>query len=246
MEKVMAIAAAVIADAIRRKVVWVVIVFAALLALVIPALPSYGVGVVVGVFKEVSVSLMFAAAFVLALALATTRVPGEVERRTVFNVLVRDVRRWQYLVGTWAGIVVVLAVSLLAVAAIACGIAAVVYKMFLPELFGAALAVFFEMGVVTAFALMMSTRFGTVTSMVGAVAFTFIGHSTKTLILGAGADGGSLPWYVPTLDLFNVIDPVAYGSAYSPAYGLAMLVSFVGWSALLMYLSSVIFERRDL
>ncbi len=37
---------AVVADAIRRKVLWIVVVFSAVLALAIPTLPSYGVGVV--------------------------------------------------------------------------------------------------------------------------------------------------------------------------------------------------------
>ncbi len=98
----------VVADAIRRKVVWVVLVFAVFLGLSIPALPSYGVGVAASVFREVAIALTYIAAIVVALALSATRIPVEVERRTVFNVISRDVRRWQYVAGSWLGMFVVL------------------------------------------------------------------------------------------------------------------------------------------
>ena len=118
-----AIAAAVVADAIRRKVVWVVLVFAVFLGLSIPALPSYGVGVAASVFREVAIALTYVAALVVALALSATRIPVEVERRTVFNVISRDVRRWQYVAGSWLGMFLVLGgvIALCSVATIAIG-----------------------------------------------------------------------------------------------------------------------------
>ena len=118
-----AIAAAVVADAIRRKVVWVVLVFAVFLGLSIPALPSYGVGVAASVFREVAIALTYVAALVVALALSATRIPMEVERRTVFNVISRDVRRWQYVAGRWLGMFVVLGgvIALCSAATIAIG-----------------------------------------------------------------------------------------------------------------------------
>lgn len=243
MDKVFAISSAVVADAIRRKVVWVVVVFAALLAFAIPVLPSYGVGVVVGVFKEVAIALMFSAAFVVVLALSATRVPAEVERRTVFNILSRDVRRWQYLVGTWAGIFAVTGAALAALTAIAVAAAAVVYRVAPVELFAAAFAVWLEMGVVAGFTVMMSTRVGSVTSIVGAIAFTFIGHSMGSLVSDASAE---VPWYIPSLNVFNVIDQVAYGTAYGLVYALAMTAAFVAWSGVLLLAAAKLFDGRDL
>jgi ABC-type transport system involved in multi-copper enzyme maturation permease subunit len=243
MDRMFAIASAVVADAIRKKVVWVVVVFAALLALAIPALPSYGVGVIAGVFREVTISLMFAATFVVALALAALRIPAEVERRTVFNVLSRDVRRWQYVVGSWLGIFVVIGASLAAFTGIAVLVGALVYGKVMVVLFAAGLAVLYEMGIIAAFTVMMSTRVGAVTSIVGAIAFTFVGHSIQALVAPSLE---RLPWYIPSLEVFNVIDPVSYGSGFSLGYGLAITASFVAWIALLLLGASALFERRDL
>lgn len=243
MIKVLALSSAVLADAIRRKVVWIVVVFVALLALAIPLLPSYGVGVVDGVFKEVAIALMYAAALTVTLAMSATRIPSEIERRTVFNVLARDVRRWQYLAGTWAGIVLVTGVALVALTSVAVAAGLMVYGSLMLELFAAAFAVLLEMGVVAAFTLMMTTRVGPVTSLVGAIAFVFIGHSVLSVV---AVQVESVPWWVPSLEVFNVIDPIAYGAGYGVVYALAMIAVFLAATALLGVLAAMLFEGRDL
>ncbi len=210
MVKVYAISKAVVADAIRRKVLWIVVVFSAILALAIPTLPSYGVGVADAVFREVSIALMYSAALVMALALSVTRIPLEVERRTVFNVISRDVRRWQYVFATWLGMFAVLGVMLLVFTVVTIGIGALNYQVVMWRLFEASLAVWLEIGVVMAFAVMLSCSFGPVTSAIGALAFVFIGHAFVSL-LGL-PELTQAPWYIPNLEVFNVINPVAHGS----------------------------------
>jgi ABC-type transport system involved in multi-copper enzyme maturation permease subunit len=244
MKKLLVIAQTVIADAVRRKVVWVVVVFGALLAIAVPALPNYGLGVVAAVYREISIALMWAAALVVALALSATRVPVEVERRTVFNVLSRDVRRWQYVAGTWLGIFAVLGMALLAFTVITIGIGAFQFDEWMWRLFEAAFAVWLEMGVVLAFAVMMSTSVGVVTSIVASLAFVFVGHSLGGLLGFSGESAA--PWWLPTLSVFNVINPVAHGTGYGLAYGASMTLAFVAWIALLLLGGSALFSRRDL
>lgn len=244
MNKVMPIAAAVVADAARRKVVWVVVVFAGLLAIAIPALPSYGEGVAGAVFREVSIALMYAAALVVALALSVMRIPSEVERRTVFNIITRDVRRWQYVVGTWTGMFAVLGLVIAAFTAATLGIGAITYQEFMWRLVEASFAVWLEMGVLMAFAVMLSAYFGPVTSAVGAMAFAFIGHSVVTFM--SLPEGARAPWYVPGLDVFNVINPVAHGNGFGPGYAASMAVVFAAWVLLLLTGGSALFARRDL
>lgn len=245
MQSMLAIASAIVADAIRRKVVWLVLLFAGLLALAIPALPSYGVGVIAAVFREVALALMYAAALAVALALAATRVPSEVERRTVFNVLSRDVARWQYIVATWAGMSIVVGIVVVLYTAVAIAIGAAVYGEIMLRLLLGAFAVWMEMGVVTAVTVLLSARFGVVTNVLGALAFVFVGHSTGTLATG-GDPHVTAPAWVPSLEVFNVINPVAHGSGYGPLYAIAMLGAFGAFSALALVGASAVFERRDL
>lgn len=242
MSPMLTIASAVVRDAARRKVVWVVVVFAALLSLVAPSLPSYGVGVVSAVYREIAVALMFAASLVVTLAISATRVPSEVERRTVFNVLSRDVRRWHYVTGTWLGLFAVIGLSTLAFTLVAIVVGGVVYQELMVRLLQAALAVWLEMGVVAAFAVLMSTLFGVVTSAVAAGAFVFIGHSVPGLV----SPGGAAPWYVPSLDAFDVVNQVAHGTGISVAEGAGMVAVFIALGGLLLLGASVLFTQRDL
>lgn len=246
MNRVLAIASAVLADAIRRKVVWVVGIFAALMALVIPSLPSYGAGVVTAIFREVSIALMYTASLVVAVTLAATRIPAEVERRTVFNILARDVRRWQYVFGTWLGMFGVVGAVIAGFTVICCVVAFAVYRDPMFVLLQASVAVWFEMGVIVAFTVFMSTRMGTVTSVVGAGAFAFVGHSVSGLVLGPAEFVRVNPWWLPSLDTFDVINQVSHGGGYGLGYAASMTVVFCAWVALLMVLASAVFEGRDL
>ena len=244
MKKLLAISQAVVADAIRRKVVWVVVVFTALLAIAIPGLPSYGVGIVDGVYKQVAIALMWVAALIVALSLSATRVPVEVERRTVFNIVARDVRRWQYVVGTWLGMFFVLGLVLVAFCGgtVAVGWFTYGHPMFV--LFEAAFAVWLEIGIIMAFTVMLSTLFGPVTSVVGGLAFAFVGHAVVAFL--HLPETQRAPAWFPSLDVFNVINPVALGNGIPLVYLLAMIIAFAGWVALFMIGGSLMFGGRDL
>jgi len=243
IRRVSAIAGAVFLDAIKRRIVYAVGFFAVVLAFSAPSLPSYGVGVDQGVYREVALALTFAAAFVLALALAANRIPSEVERRTVYNVVARPVGRWEYVVGTWVGITAVMAAVIAAFTLVDQGVGLVRYGEAMWQLWEGALAIWCEIGVLTAFAVAISAISSAVVVAVGTLTFAFIGHSRQPIL---SSFPGLPAWLYPSLDTFNVINPVAHGSGYEWPYALIMLGVLVAWAAALLILGSLGFGRRDL
>jgi ABC-type transport system involved in multi-copper enzyme maturation permease subunit len=243
MRRVSAIAGAVFLDAIKRRIVYAVGFFAIVLAVAAPSLPSYGVGVDVGVYREVALALTFTAALVLALALAANRIPSELERRTVYNVVARPVSRWEYVVGTWIGITVVMAAVLASFTVIDQLVGLVRYGQPMWQLWEGVLAIWFETGVLTAFAVAVSAVSGAVVVTVATLTFAFIGHSRQPVLI-------AVPWFpvwlYPSLDTFNVINPVAHGSGYNLVYAALMIGVFLGWVVALLVLGSLGFGRRDL
>lgn len=243
MRKTLAIAGSVVADAIRRKIVYVILLFAAIMAVAIPSLPSYGVGVDEAVFREVALALTYFTSMVVVLTLAANRIPSEVEHRTVFNIIVRNVARWQYVLGTWLGVLAVMAGTVAAFLVIVQIVAMWVYGQPMWQLWQGALSIWFEVGVVAAFAVAVSALVGPVTVSVASFAFLFLGHAR-------GGLSSTLPPAVyrlyPSLDGFNIIAPVAHGAGVSPRYVALMTGSFLAWSAVLMLLGSAGFSRRDL
>jgi len=243
VRRLTAIAGAVFLDAIKRRLVYAVLFFAAILAFSAPSLPSYGVGVDVGVYREVALSLTFAAAMVLALALAANRIPSEVERRTVYNVTSRAVSRWEYVVGTWLGITVVMGAVIAAFTVIDQLVGLGRYGQPMWQLWQAAVAIWFETGVLTAFAVAVSALSGAVVVTVATLTFAFIGHSRQPVLQQFPAFPA---WLYPSLDTFNVINPVAHGSGIGLVYVGLMALVFLGWVAALLALGSLGFARRDL
>ncbi len=244
MKRIWPIAVAVITDCLRRKVVYVVLVFAALLAAAIPSLPDYGLGVEGAVFREVALALVYVTGLVIALSLAANRIPAEFERRTVYNVLAKGVSRWEYLVGTWLGILSVMAGTIAAFTIVEQIIGVVTYGDPMWRLWQGALAVLLEMGVVTAFAAAVSTVAGPVVVVTATLAMLFIGHSRSTMLGGEGAI--ALAPFYPSLDAFNVVNPVAHGAGVPPLYLVSMLVVFVGFVGLFLGLGVVLLARKDL
>jgi ABC-type transport system involved in multi-copper enzyme maturation permease subunit len=244
IRRIASLAGAVFADAVRRRIVVVVVFFAAALALAIPSLPNYGLGVVEGVYREVALALTFAGALVLTLALASNRVPGEIERRTIYSVVARPVGRWEYLVGTWIGVMGVMAAVIGAFTVIEQVLGVLHYGDPMWRLWEGALAIWMEMGVLAALCVAVSAISGPVVVTVAALAFLFVGH-TRDSVLGAASSGLVRAVY-PSLDTFNIINQVAHGTGVDLAYLAGMTLAFAGWCGLLLLLGSLAFARRDL
>ncbi|MHB1324272.1 MAG: ABC transporter permease [Coriobacteriia bacterium] len=244
MSRVWPIAAGVIADSIRRKIVYVLLVFAALLALAIPALPSYGLGVESAVFREVAMALAYLTVLVIALSLAANRVPSEVERRTVYNVVGKAVARWEYIVGTWLGIFLVAGGSLAAFTVVEIAVGYLTYGEVMWQLWHGAVAIWLEMGVLSAVAVAVSSITGPVVVVTATLSVLFLGHGRSALLGGEGAL--ALAPFVPSLEAFNVVNPVAHGSGVPPLYMLSMFAVFAGLSGIALAVGAVLFGRRDL
>jgi ABC-type transport system involved in multi-copper enzyme maturation permease subunit len=242
--RVLAIALAVFADAVRRRTLYVVGVFAAVMLVAIPSLPSYGVGVVQAVYREVSQALVYVAALVLALALTVNRIPSEIERRTVFNVLAKRVARWEYVVGTWLGVFLFMGVAIALFTVVNQVVALFSYRDPMWRLWEGSFAIWLEIGLVAALATAVSTRVGSVPTAIASLAFLFVGHSRDGL-MAAGAPRVVGLLY-PSLDTFNVINPVAHGHGISAGYAFLMIACFLPYAAVLLALGSALFSKRDL
>lgn len=240
--RILSIAGAVAADARRRKIVWVVVFFAAVMAAAIPSLPSYGAGVVEAVFREVALTLTYVATMVVTLALAANRIPAEIERRTIYGLLTRSVRRWEYIVGTWLGIVLTLAAVVAAFCVIVVAVGWIAYGELMLVLLQGGLAIWMEAAVVAAFCVAVSSVSGPVIVSVAALTFLFITHARSSLLVP-----GTIAWRLyPSLDAFNVIAPVAHGSGIGAGYVTSMSAVLIGWIGALLVISVMLFSRRDL
>jgi hypothetical protein len=62
-----------------------------------------------------------------------------------------------------------------------------------------------------------------------------------------GGEGAlALQPFMPSLDAFNVVNPVAHGTGVPPLYLASMAAVFVGLAGVALTLGAFLFGRRDL
>jgi ABC-type transport system involved in multi-copper enzyme maturation permease subunit len=189
----------------------------------------------------------------MVLLVATSLVAKEIERRTIFNLLSRPIRRSSYLIGKWAG----LCGALWTVAA-GLGLALVVLLalrgergLALPVMQGVYFASL-ELGVITAVAVLFSALSTPVLSSLYTLGFFLVGSWSYDLrAFAQGFPPGlrqsieALACVVPNLPVFNTRSLAAAGQLASGAQvGVASLyaVTYIGC---VLALAAAAFETRD-
>jgi len=240
--RIFAIFSSVVADAIHRKLFYAVLLFAGAMAAAIPFLPSYGQGVVEAVFREVALALIYVFAMVVTIAYTSTRLPSEIERRTLYPLLARGIGRGEYLFGTWLGTTAVIGLTLLAIGVVTVAIGWINYDALMWKVFLGVFAIWLEASVIAAVGVVVATVAGPVVVTAVAITFLFAGHVRSFLV-----DPGTVFYTLyPSLDTFNVINPVAHGDGYSAGYALTMIAVWFAYSAIALLVATSLFGRKDL
>jgi ABC-type transport system involved in multi-copper enzyme maturation permease subunit len=122
MRAIFAVAGTTVNEAIRRRVLLIILFIGALLLSIIPALS------VLSARSEftVTVSAMFAVlrgtAALIAVILTIYMIPNEIERRTIYTILSKPCQRWQFLVGKYLGAVAALGLMILLMTVLMVGV----------------------------------------------------------------------------------------------------------------------------
>lgn len=194
-----------------------------------------------------------------AIVLGVLLLYTEVSRRTIHAIVAKPIERWEFVVGKYAGMALVLTV-LVAVFAAAMAGALAWQGVAVTAAVGKAIALaWLEVLVVAAIAIFFSSFSTPFLSGIFALGVWAIGRVTPDLERAAEAGAPALRWtaklaalIVPDLHLFAVsgrevggAHVSVHGEFVSWAYvGLAALHG-LGWIAGLLALAAVLFHRRD-
>lgn len=160
MKVVAAIASTTVGEAVRRRVLLIILMIGVLLLSIIPSLG------VLSARSETStmISTMYAVlrftAALIAIVLTIYMIPNEIERRTIYTILSKPVQRWQFLLGKYLGAVLALLLMIVLMSAVMIILFAVFQHPDLGKLMDLAkqpLFYFIEMSLLAAVALFFST-----------------------------------------------------------------------------------------
>lgn len=108
MRPVIAIAKATVGEAIRRRVLLIILFIAVLLLFVAPLLGVLSARSEKTVLTGFVLGIVQLSSAVIAITLTVYMLPNEVERRTIYTILSKPVQRYQFLLGKYFGAVAAL------------------------------------------------------------------------------------------------------------------------------------------
>jgi ABC-type transport system involved in multi-copper enzyme maturation permease subunit len=254
--RITCIAANTFREAVRDRVLYNLIAFALLLT---------GAAILVGqisidIEKLVVINLGLTAVslfgVVIAIFVGIGLVSKEIEKRTLYTVLSRPVRRWEFIVGKFFGLAGTLVVNALAMAVGVCLAILYVSHQLQSSDRWVLVALYFiilQFLIVTALALLFSSFTSPILSAVFAFALFVIGSFAEDLRGFAAIATGVTHWLamgaaylIPNLSALNVISPVAHGE---PVHGSLIfyntLYAFF-YTAMALCGAVLVFEHRNL
>jgi ABC-2 type transport system permease protein len=239
-------------EAIRDRVLYLILAFALVLIAVSHFVSRLTVGSEVKIVKDLGLSAISVFGLLTAVFVGVSLVFKEIERRTVYTLLAQPVRRWQFVCGKYLGLSLVLASSVLVTGAAV--MVAVAAQGESPAGLLPAIALgLVELELVAAFAVLFSTFTNPILAAVGTVATYVAGHlswSFDLLEKRMTGEGGKalcrgLHAVLPNLDRLNVKASAVHGIALPQGYFVAAAAYGLFYSAAVVILACLVFERRE-
>lgn len=244
-------------EAVRDRVLYNLVFFALLMMLAAIFVGQVSIGIEEMVIKSLGLSAISIIGLLIAVFIGVGLVYKEMDKRTLYALLAKPVKRWEFLLGKFTGLVLTLAVN---TAAMTVGlVAALLYVKHHLEAEDAALfvAVFFillKLMLVVALALLFSCYSTPLLAILYTSAFYLAGmfveelrtfHS-ETISPAVSALLRSISYLLPNFENFDVMAAAAHGRSAPGALIAQNTLYAVLYSAVVLLISAAIFSRRNL
>jgi ABC-type transport system involved in multi-copper enzyme maturation permease subunit len=266
MRSIRAVALSVFKESVRDRVFYNLVLFAVLLIGASYLISQLTAGQDIKIIKDLGLAATSIFGLLIAVFIGIGLVSKEVERRSIYNVLSKPVRRQEFLIGKFAGLlltvlvnVAVMTAALYAVLAVlvrtnpAAVKAAVEAPVLDPALLKALVLIYAELAVVTACALFISSFSTPILSAVFTLGIYVAGQFAPDLKkFDTVVDSPAAAWFarglyyvLPNLAPFDVKAAVVHGRAVPAGYIWLTLGYAAVYMAVFVVGAVAIFARRD-
>jgi Cu-processing system permease protein len=260
------IAVNVFRESVRDKVLYNLVLFAVILTGASYLIGQLTAGQDVKIIKDLGLSATSVFGLFIAVFIGIGLVSKEVERRSIYSLLAKPIRRYELVIGKYFGLTLTLAVNVAVMAASIYLVLAIMAwrapasdaaawdaPALDPALLEAVGMIFVELMLVTAVALFFSTF----SSPMLSAAFTFglyiVGHFSSDLrnfqqvvdSPAAARLARSLYWVLPNFAQFDIKGDVVHG-IHVPVGYMAVSVAYAAvYIGVLLAIAVIVFSRRD-
>ncbi len=251
--RIKAIALNTFKEAIRDRILYLLLFFAAAAIIFSRLLALLTVGDRVKIIKDVGLASLSLFGALMAILIGTGLVYKEIDKKTIFTVISKPIYRWQFLLGKFFGLTLTLLVMV--------GLMSLIFLAVLfahtfrleTRLLIAIAFIFLELLVITAVAILFSCFSTPILSSIFSLSFYVIGHTSwglETLIrkLKPGFGRGLAQFLytiLPDLENFNFRTEVVHGLAIQPKFYFYSALYGIFYTIFLLTLATIIFKKRD-
>jgi len=243
-------------EAVRDRVLYNLVFFALLLVAAAPLFGEISIGLEKLILVNVGLSAISIFGIIIAIFIGIGLVSKEIEKKTLYTILSRPVRRWEFIAGKYLGLIMTLVVNAAFMTAGFYLALLVASRGLGKDDAGLLVAIYFiilEFFIVTAITLLFSSFSSPILAAVFAFALFAIGSFAEDLRNFAALATGATKWLatgaaylVPNFSALNVISQVAHSQSISGRLILLNTVYALLYSLTATIGAILIFERRNL
>jgi ABC-type transport system involved in multi-copper enzyme maturation permease subunit len=254
MSRLLALALNTFREAVRDRILYSILFFAAGVILLSLALKHVTVGDQDKVIRSIGQGAIALFGSIIAMFLGVSLVYKELERKTVYTILSKPIPRWMFILGKYAGLMLTLAVEV--------GFLLLVYTLqvsvqqhFPPTIVFVSVGLLMvELGLLCAWSTLFSTYSSPTTATFFTMAVFVIGHLVDDIwLFGSQAESPVvqqisrlLYWVLPNLEMFNIRD-LAVHERPVPWERIPATVAYgLGYTAAVLAAAIAVFQRRDI
>lgn len=274
MKKVLAIAYNTFREAIRNKVLYILLIFA-----IVSILSSMGLGELTTgqqdkIIKDIGLGTINLGSIIIAVFIGISLIYNEIDKRSVYTILSKPVRRWQYLLGKYLGFLGTIYVIITLMALVFFVQLGLTPKaQFDPQLLIPIGYTYLELMIITAIAVMFSTFTTPILSGLYTLILFMSGRlcgdlerqivkMTSKVITGA-YDAAELPfiemklrvmklitYIIPNLEKFDIRNKVVHiedlADPASVVFNYNLIAYAVFYAAVMLMIGMITFNNRNL
>ena len=251
--KIRAIALNTFKEAIRDRILYLLLFFAALCIIFSRLLALLTVGDRAKIIMDVGLASLSLFGVLMAILIGTGLVYKEIDKRTIYTLLSKPIQRYQFLLGKYLGLLLTLLVMLALMAVI---FLVLIFLHRYPvegSFFIAILFIFVELCLITAVAMLFSCFSTPILSTLFSLSFYLIGHLSWGLeaLLNKIPQGGIktmariLYTFLPDLENFNFKTEIVHHLPIPPNIFLYSTLYGLCYTVFILALAMMVFRRRD-
>ena len=251
--KVYPIALNTFREAIRDRILYLLLFFALLMIFSSRIVSLITVGEETKIIIDIGLSAISVFGVLMAVLIGISLVSREIDKRTIYNIFSKPIRRYQFLLGKYGGLLLTILIMDLIMAF---GLLLTLYfksGRFELTLLLAVVLFFCELLIITAFAIFFSTFTTPILSSIFTLALYAVGHLSWNLLalkeritsLWGKSLCLLLYYLLPNLENFNIKNEVVHNLAVGWKTILLAIGYGISYSLVILLLATLIFQRRD-